>query len=80
MAKPGKIEKFKTSDLTGLRLELCNSAYDSWQAADVVSEFLTGRGYGTNPDRVRHAIAGMKGGVTNFERMQEELEKIAFVM
>jgi hypothetical protein len=76
----GKIEKFKPEELTGLRLELSNSAIDSWQAADIVSEFLTGRGYGTSPDRIRHALAGMGGVSADFERMQEALEKIAFVM
>jgi hypothetical protein len=73
-----KIEKFKPEELTGLRLELSSSAIDSWQAADIVSEFLTGRGYGTSSDRIRHALTGMGGA--DFERMQEALEKIGFLM
>lgn len=80
MAERAKIEKFTASELSSLRLELANSAVDTWQAADIVSEFLTGRGYGTSSDRIRHALLTLEGGTANFQRMQEELEKIAFVM
>ncbi len=83
MAEFAKVERFKDSELTDLRLQLVNSSYDSWQAADVVSEFLTGRGYGASPERVRHALVHVNllnlNGLSTSERMQEALEKIAFV-
>ena len=39
-----KIEKFSNTDLVGLRNELMQSGIDSWQAAEVLHGFLTGRG------------------------------------
>jgi hypothetical protein len=80
MAERAKIEKFSASELAVLREELSNSIYDSWQTADIVSKFLTGRGYGTSTDRIRHALPGMAADANGIERMQEALETVAFVM
>jgi hypothetical protein len=80
MAEQAKIEKFTPTDLANLRLELSNIAFDSWQAAGVVAEFLNGRGYGASPDRILPALLKMKGSVGDFDRMQQALETIAFVM
>jgi hypothetical protein len=73
----GKIERFKVSDLSDLRLQLSNTSFDSWQTADVVSEFLTGRGYGASSERVRHAMLSLNG-MSSSEHIQEALERIAF--
>ncbi len=43
-----KIEKFSARELLNLRNELLQSGIDSWQAAEVLSGFLTGRGYGVS--------------------------------
>ena len=47
-AKKHKIEKFTEADLAGLREELMKSGLDSWQAADLISSFLAGRGHGVD--------------------------------
>lgn len=80
MAEQTKVEKFTAADLQSLRTELDNDSIDSWQAADIVSDFLTGRGYGACAHQIRNAMLRIEGGPRNFLRMQEELEKVAFVM
>lgn len=80
MAECTKIEKFSSEELRTLRMELDKDSIDSWQAADIVREFLTGRGYGACALKIRDALLRIGGGPRNFLRMQEELEKVAFVM
>jgi hypothetical protein len=80
MAERAKIEKFSKEELKTLRMELDKDSIDSWQAADIVSEFLSGRGYGACAHEIRNALMRIEGGPRNFLRMQEELEKVAFVM
>ena len=48
MSANAKIEKFSARELLNLRNELLQSGIDSWQAAEVLSGFLTGRGYGVS--------------------------------
>ncbi len=80
MAERAPIEKFTKEELRTLRMELDKDSVDSWQAADIVSEFLTGRGYGACAHQIRDAMLRIEGGPRNLLRMQEELEKVAFVM
>jgi hypothetical protein len=80
VAERAQIEKFRSEDLRTLCMELDKDSIDSWQAADIVSEFLTGRGYGACAHQIRDAMLRIAGGPRNFLRMQEELEKVAFVM
>lgn len=80
MAERAKVEKFSASEVADLRLELSKSAVDSWQAADIVCDFLSGRGYGVSSQQVRDVLMRVNGGARNFARMQEELEKVAYVM
>jgi len=80
MASDSRIEKFPVAELAGLRTELLQSGVDSWQAADLVTAFLSGRGYGADPVQVREAVVRLEGGACNFECMQRELERIAYVM
>ena len=79
IVKP-KVEKFSTGDLAGLRSELMQSGIDSWQAAEVLSDFLTGRGYGVNPQNARDAVARLEISGRDLDRMQKELERVAFIM
>ncbi len=74
------IEKFPVPELMNLRNDLMHSGLDSWQAAQVVSAFLWGRGYGVNPDRVPDAVTRLEGGSCRIECMQEVLERVALVM
>jgi hypothetical protein len=75
-----KIEKFSARELQNLRNELHQSGIDSWQAAEVLSGFLTGRGYGVSAEHARGAIARLESLGCNLDRMQTELENLAFVM
>jgi hypothetical protein len=86
MAEGSKVEKFSMSELANLRNELQEYRSDSWQAADVVSAFLVGRGYGVNTATMRHAVGTMDAftGSINalqaMDAMQEALEAVAYVM
>ena len=75
-----RIEKFTSAELSSLRNELLHAGLDSWQAADVITGFLAGRGYGANAEQLRSSMLSMDGSTRSLERMQEELERIAFVM
>jgi hypothetical protein len=80
MASDGRIEKFQVAELAGLRTELLQSGMDSWQAAEVVTVFLSGRGYGADPTMVREAVVRLEANACTFECMQRELERVAYVM
>ena len=56
------------------------SGLDTWQAADVISGFLSGRGYGANAEQLRTAVQWLDVTANNVDRMQEALERIAMVM
>jgi len=74
-----QIEQFPAADLNGLREELRRSSLDSWQSADLISSFLSGRGYGVSMDAARIAASRIES-VSSLQSMQEELEKLALVM
>lgn len=80
MAETGKIEKFAANELTNLRDELMRSSIDVWQAAEVLSAFLAGRGYGVTPEQARDAVVRLEGAGCSHECMQTELERVALVM
>lgn len=75
-----KIEKFAATDLTELRRELQQSGLDSWQAAELISAFLSGRGYGVASDDLRSATSRIDNFTCSIQRIQEELEKVALFM
>jgi hypothetical protein len=74
---PG-IEKFTVAELTALHNELVRGL-DSWQAADVATNFLTGHGYGVSTDELRRAIARMESARCSIDCLQAELERVAFI-
>lgn len=75
-----RIERFAEAELVGLRNQLMQSGIDFWQAAEVLSAFLAGRGYGVNTDQARAAVMRIEGAGCSYECMQSELERLAFVM
>lgn len=77
---PVTIEKFTPSDLKGLRSELLQSGLDSFQAAEILSTFLTGRGYGISSQEARHIASRIEGRGCKPEHIQAELEQAARVM
>lgn len=80
MPEESKIEKFAASELSGLRTELLQSGVDSWQAAELVTAFLSGRGYGADPETVREAVLRLEEKACPLECMQRELESVAWAM
>lgn len=74
------IEKFPRVELRELREELLQNGLDSWQAADLISSFLAGRGYGVSRQSARDAVARFEGISCSIDCMQAELEKLAMVM
>ena len=77
---PGAMEKFTETDLSLLRDELMQSGLDHWQAADLISSFLTVRGYGVSHHAARGAASRIESVRCSLKSMQEELEKLALVM
>lgn len=80
MTNDSRIEKFPVAELAGLRTELLQSGVDSFQAAELVTAFLSGRGYGVDAEVVRDAVVRLEGNACRIECMQRELERIAYVM
>jgi hypothetical protein len=74
------VEKFSELELSTLRDQLMQAGIDSWQAADVLSTFLVGRGYGINPEHARSAVTRLELSRCGYDCMQAELEKVAWVM
>ena len=56
------------------------SGIDLWQAAEVLSAFLAGRGYGVIQEQARDAVLRLEGAGCAHECMQSELERVALVM
>jgi hypothetical protein len=71
------IEKFTACDLAALRSDLLQSGVDSFQAAELVTSFLSGRGYGISTDEARGVASKIEGVGSTVESIQEELERVA---
>ena len=74
------VEKFSATDLMTLRHDLLSSGVDSFQAAEIVASFLTGRGYGISPMEARSVVCAIEVPGATPERIQAELERGARVM
>jgi hypothetical protein len=75
-----KVEKFAPNELTNLRNELLGSGLDSFQAAQVLSTFLAGRGYGIGAEQARDAVLRLENSGCSYDCIQQELERVALVM
>ncbi len=73
-------QSFAESDLSSLREELRQAGLDSWQAAELISSFLIGRGYGVSNTEARTAATRIESVGCNLQCMQEELSRLALVM
>ncbi len=72
--------KFTAEDVAALRTELLQSGLDSWQAAELVSSFMSARGYGVSSEGARNVVTRIDAVHCNLACMQAELEQIALVM
>lgn len=74
------VEKFPMGELQELREGLLQNGLDSWQAAELVSAFLSGKGYGVSRQGARDAVIRFEGIGHSIDGIQAELEKLAMVM
>lgn len=75
-----RVEHFTSSDLMTLHSQLADSTVDSFQAAQIVGNFLSGRGYGVSQQEARVAASRIDTARCSVEHMQVELERVARVM
>jgi len=74
------IEKFNATDLSSLREELMQAGLDSCHSAELISSFLSVRGYGVSSQAARGVAWRIESSACSLKCMQEELEKLALVM
>lgn len=74
------VERFTPTDLIALRSELLRAGVDSFQAAEIVSSFLSGRGYGISSSEARNVASRIEVPGVTAEHIQAELERVAQVM
>jgi len=74
------VEQFSTAEMSALRNELLEGGLDSWQAAELLQVFLTGRGYGVSPEAALQAASRVEGSGCSIEILQKELQNLALVM
>jgi hypothetical protein len=73
-------EQFPQDELRNLRDELRQSGLDSFQSAELLAAFLSQHGYGVSNHEARVAASRIEQVGFALPRLQEELEKIAWVM
>jgi hypothetical protein len=73
-------QKFSAAEIAALRTDLLQTGMDHWQAAEMLSSFLTGRGYGVSRQRAREAVERLESNHCEVEAMQQELDRLALVM
>jgi hypothetical protein len=71
------VEKFTAVDLLQLRGDLMQAGIDSFQAADMVTNFLSGRGYGVAPEEARGVVSLIDCHGCTADRIQAALEGVA---
>jgi hypothetical protein len=74
------VEQFTPTDLLRLRADLLQSGADSFQAAEIVANFLSGRGYGVAVHEARTAASRIEAPGCRPEHIQAELERVALAM
>ena len=73
-------QQFTAAELITLREELRQSGLDSFQAAELLSAFLSARGYGSSQDDARSAASRLEAAGCTVPCIQAELEAIAYMM
>ena len=75
-----EFEKFPVAELNALREELRQSGLDSFQAAELLLAFLGARGYGVSSQEARDAATRIETLGCSLPMLQQELERLAWVM
>lgn len=73
-------EKFSVAEVAALRSELLQGGLDSFQTAELLKLFLSGRGYGVSPESALDAAGRIEGAGLDVELLHKELETLALVM
>jgi hypothetical protein len=74
------VERFTPFELMQLRSDLLQSGADSFQAAEIVTSFLSGRGYGVSAHEARTAASRIEVQGCKAEHIQAELDRVALAM
>jgi hypothetical protein len=74
------LEKFSVTELAVLRNELLQNGLDAFQAAELFTVFLAGRGYGASQEAVIDAASKIGHSGCDLDVMQKELSNLALVM
>ena len=74
-------ERFTTTELSALRNDLLRQRMlDSFEAAEFLRVFLTGRGYGVSPEAALDAAGRVGTSGCSLPVLERELEGLALVM
>jgi hypothetical protein len=73
-------ERFSADDLALLRMDLQRSGLDSFQVAELFAGFLSQRGYGVSNDAAREAVSQLGTRGCTLPCLQEDLERLAYIM
>ncbi len=79
MYTSGMADKFSSAELVALRTDLLQNGVDHWQAAEMLTLFLTGRGYGISRQRAREAVSRLEGSGCTVANIQKELDGLALM-
>lgn len=71
---------FAQTDLESLRSELLQAGLDTWQAGELISSFLSVRGYGVSAGDARTVATRIESSSCTLECMRQELGKLALMM
>jgi hypothetical protein len=74
------VERFTPTDLLTLRSDLLQTGVDSFQAAEIVVNFLSGRGYGVSTTAAHAAASKIETAGSSPEHIQAELDAVAMAM
>ncbi len=72
-------DKFTMLELAELRCELLECRLDARGAAELLQNFVVGRGYGISPEAAQDAAFRVEGSGCSLEVMHRELDRIAWV-
>lgn len=73
-------QKFTAAEVAALRTDLLQMGMDHLHAAEMLSSFLVGRGYGVSRQRAREAVARLESAHCEVEAVRQELDMLALVM
>jgi hypothetical protein len=73
------MEEFSNIEVTALRNDLLQDGLDSFQGAEIIKTFITGRGYGISPQMALETVHRLNTSC-EVELLHKELEALALAM